>query len=206
MSLKDVKNEYQRKLGEKSRIEKQISQSQEELKNLNKRIKVAEKAKDIIRQVAQETQELLQYKLTNTVSTALESVFDDPYEFQASFEQRRGKTECDLSFVREGQSIPPLEASGYGAVDIASFALRAACWSMFRQTRPVLVLDEPMKHLKGAEENRRAIAMMQEISKELGIQMIIVSDERAPLEDIQEESDKVFKVAIKGGLSQIKEV
>ena len=206
MKLEDVKNEYQRKLGEKSRIETQIEQSESELKQLKKKIKIAEKAKDVIRQVSQETQQLLEYKITNTVSSALESVFDDPYGFQADFQQKRGKTECDLSFLRDEQSIPPLEASGYGAVDIASFALRAACWSMFRQNRPVFILDEPCKHLKGAEENRRAIAMMQEISKELGIQMIIVSDERAPLEDIQEESNKVFKVAIKGGLSQVKEI
>ncbi|MFP4424781.1 MAG: hypothetical protein ACLFP2_06170 [Candidatus Woesearchaeota archaeon] len=157
-----------------------------------------------MRTVALQTQEQLEYRIASTVTAAQESVFDDPYGLAVKFEQRRGKTECDLLFERDKQTMDPLASSGYGAVDIAAFALRVAAWSMSRRTRPVLILDEPFRHLKGSETNRRAIEMTKEISHELGLQIIMISDERAPREDIIEGADKVFEVSIKKGASQVK--
>ena len=129
-------------------------------------------------------------------------MFEDPYEFEIEFIDKRSKTECNLWFVKNGNKIHPFNSSGLGAVDIASFALRVACLSM-SNLRSVLVLDEPFKHLKGDEPNKKAINMMKTISKELNIQIITVSDERAVLGDIISGADKVFKVSQKNGISHI---
>jgi DNA repair exonuclease SbcCD ATPase subunit len=134
-------------------------------------------------------------------------VFPNPYELKVEFIQRRNKTECDLYFVREGHKVDPLTASGVGAVDIASFALRIASWSMKKpRTRNVILLDEPFKHLKGKDANHRVLNMINEISKRMGLQIIMVSDERIPKEDIIAAADRVFEVGKRRNKSYVKQL
>ena len=115
---------------------------------------------------------------------ALEAVMVNPYELVLEFVERRNKTECDILF-RRGERLRDPFYAGLGAVDIASFALRIASWSMSDpKLRNVMVLDEPFKHLKGKEDNERAIQMVKQISEKLNLQIIMVSDERAPLDMI----------------------
>jgi hypothetical protein len=150
------------------------------------------------------TQQQLQYHISDITSLALESVFDDPYELAVEFVQRRNKTECDLYFVRKGNRVDPLTASGVGAVDVACFALRVASWSMNTpHSRPVLLLDEPFKHLKGQEENLRVLDMIKEISKKLQLQIIMISDERIDREATIAATDRLFEVKIRKGISKI---
>lgn len=164
-----------------------------------------EQAREIIREVGLKTQQQLSFHISDIASLALEAVFKDPYQLKANFVQRRNKTECDLLFIRDEAEIDPIEASGVGAVDVASFALRVASWSMERpRTHNTIMLDEPFKHLKGAEANQRVLDMINEVSKRLGIQIIMVSDERIPREDIIAAADRVFEVSIKDRVSQIK--
>lgn len=203
--INELRNRFERLSGEKNHIERGIDQINTQAKQTKRQIKVAEIAKDIVRTVALQTQSQLQYRISSTVSAAQAAVFDDPYELSVQFEEKRGRTECALQFVRDGSTIPPLAAAGYGAVDVAAFALRIAAWSMSGRVRPVLLLDEPFKHLKGAEQNRRVIAMMKEISKELGLQIITISDERAPKEDIIEGADKVFDTTLKDKMTVVQE-
>jgi len=165
-----------------------------------------EKAREIIRKVGMQTQQQLSFHISNITTLALNAVFDDPYELKVDFVQRRNKTECDLLFVRDGHDVDPMEASGVGAVDIAAFALRIASWSMQKpHTDNTILLDEPFKHLKGADANRRALDMINEISRKMKIQIIMVSDERIPREDIIEAADRVFEVSIKDGVSKVKQ-
>ena len=93
--------------------------------------------------------------------------------------------------------LPPVGFTGGGAIDIASLALRIAYLSMRQdiKVRRLLLLDEPFSRLKGEEANKRALAIIQEISKNLGLQIIMVSDERIPREDIIANADKVFEVS-----------
>jgi hypothetical protein len=170
----------------------------------NRDLKYHEQAKEIIRQVGLKTQEQLQYHVSDLTSLALESVFPNPYELKVEFIQRRNKTECDLYFVRDGNYINPIDAAGIGAVDVTTFALRVASWSMaLPKSRNTIILDEPFKHLKGQETNLRVLEMINEISKKLNIQVIMVSDERIPKEDIIATADRVFEVKLKNGKSKV---
>jgi len=164
-----------------------------------------EQAREIIREVGLKTQQQLQFHISDITSLALDAVFPDPYELKAEFVERRNKTECDLYFVRDGNRVDPLTASGVGAVDVASFALRIASWSMARpHTRNTIILDEPFKHLKGGHANLRVLEMVREISRKMGVQIIMISDERISREDIIANADKVFEVSISKGRSKVK--
>lgn len=155
-----------------------------------------ERALAIVKEVGLQTQKQLEYHLADQVSLAMEAVFDDPYDLKVNFQEKRGKTEAEILFTRRDMEMPPIGSAGGGSIDIASFALRIAYWTMRQDvaTRPIFLLDEPFKQLKGEDANKRALMMVQEISKQLGVQVIMVSDERIPREDIVENADLVIHV------------
>ena len=175
--LSELETAYQRLAGEKALIRKQIKEAKEKKKQLVKRSKDLEKALVITQKVAQMTQEELEYRISNIVTTALESVFPDPYEFKVIFEIKRGKTEARLVFVRDGEVIDPLTASGGGVVDVAAFALRLSAYLITSpRPQPVIILDEPFRFV--SEEYQEKVAdLLEELSQKLEIQFIIVTHE-----------------------------
>lgn len=195
--------EYRRKVeqlkGQKSLVEQTLAVRTKALQNFQEQLLYAQKAQAILQKVGLDTQSKLEDHIANLVSMALAAVFDDPYQFSVKFVQRRGKTECDLKFVRNGQEVEPLEASGVGAVDIATLALRVALWALQKErTRNTLVLDEPMKHLS-KDLHPRASVMIKEISDMMGLQVIMVTHS----EDLVESADKIFHVKLVNGISQV---
>jgi DNA repair exonuclease SbcCD ATPase subunit len=199
MKLSDVRKQIERLQGAKSLTEKQITAVNDDLAQLNREYKWCEQAREIVREVGMKTQEQLQYHISDITSLALESIFDDPYELKVEFVQRRNKTECDLLFVRDGETMKPVDSSGGGTVDVASFALRIASWSMSNpRTRNTIILDEPLRFLS-VDNQERASRMIKELSDKLGLQFIIISHE----EELAAYADKEFKVSIRDGISKV---
>lgn len=205
--IQQFRNKLERQKGQQALIKKSIETLSGELHEKKRELYRHEQAREIVRQVGVKTQEQLSFNISNITTMALESVFlTDPYKLVTEFVLNRNKTECNLLFERGGETVKPMDASGVGAIDIAAFALRIASWSMMRpRSRNVLILDEPFKHLKGKQENEQALQMVREISKRLGIQIVMISDERIPREDIVANADRVFEVSIKKGVSKIEQ-
>ncbi len=199
-------NRLNRLINNKVAVKENIQSQLESLESKEKKLKVQvikkERALELVKSVGLATQSQLEYHLSDMVSTGLNTVFDDVYDFKVQFEIHRGKTECNLFFEKDGELAHP-KFSGGGELDIAAFCLRCAAWSMKKKYRPVLVLDEPWKHLKGEKENTRAIQLMKTLSRELGLQIICVNDERISRDIIIEHSDKVFLVDKNKGISKI---
>ena len=159
-----------------------------------------EEAQSIIQQISCLTQEQLTYHVSDLVSLALAAVFEEPYELLIEFVLRRNRTEADLYFVRDGKKIDPMSASGGGAVDVASFALRVALWSLANpRTRNTLILDEPLHFLKGNELPEKGSLMMKSISEKLGLQILMISH----IPDQIEGADKVHTVVLRKGVSYV---
>lgn len=204
-TIQQYRNLLEQQKGQKMQIEKSMASLELELREKKRSLYQHEQAQEIIYEVGLATQKQLQFHISNITSLALESVFDDPYELQIEFIQRHSKTECDVFFIRDGNKMKPLESSGYGACDVASFALRIASWSMQRpRSDSLIIADEPFKHLKGEDANLRVLDMINEMSKKLGLQIIMVSDERVDREHIYEKADRVFEVSKHKGISQVK--
>ena len=155
------------------------------------------RAQVLVQKAALETQEHLRVRLSTIVTTALQTVFqDNNVEFRATFESKRGRTECVLEVGENGVfGSPILDLKGGGLADVASFALRASFWSIDR-TRPVLILDEPMKFLDSALAPLAA-DMLRMVSDKLGIQIIMVSHVNALVEG----ADRVFRVERSGSVT-----
>jgi len=195
-----LRTKLERQKGSRDTVVNSLATNQTELESARVSLHRHEEAREIIRKIGMETQNSLSFHINDIVSLALDSVFDNPYQFAVDFVNRRSKTECDLYFVRDGNRIDPLTASGVGAVDVASFALRIASWSMARpRTDNVIILDEPFRFLS-ENYQERASNMLREVSQKLGIQLIIVTHETV----LTTSADRIFEVSIKKGISQIK--
>jgi len=202
MTIQLLRNTLEQQKGQKFQIEQSLLKLQEELKDKKRSLRKHEQAREIVRIVGMETQKQLQFHISDITSLALEAVFLDPYTLEVEFVQRRNKTECDLFFVRDGMKVDPLTASGVGAVDVATFALRIASWSMaMPRTRNTIILDEPFRYLS-EDYQEKASQMVKEISDKLGIQFIIVTHEPV----LASYADKTFEVSIRKGKSKVKEI
>jgi DNA repair exonuclease SbcCD ATPase subunit len=198
-TLKDLRTRINEQKGKRSQVEQDLKKVTGEIKTLKKLGIQYERAKEIVKIVALQTQKELQYHISDITSLALESIFKNPYQLEVDFVERRDKTECDLWFVRKDSKMKPLSASGGGAVDVASFALRIASWSMSHpRSRATIMLDEPMKHVS-EDLREKASMMITEISKKLGIQFIIISHDPV----MATWADKTFENTIKKGISKI---
>lgn len=212
MNMDELRKTFERKIAIRDRIQSEIKSHRKEMRTNIKEERILEKAVELVKQVGLETQKQLEFHLAEQVSTCLAAVFDDPYELIVKFEEKRGTTEVLFMFSRDGIELIPTNSyggsSGGGAIGVASFGLRIA-YMLMRQnskSQPVLILDEPFNRLKGEEANQRVLELVYKLSHELGIQIIMVSDERIPRTEIIKNADKVFFVNKLNGISQVKEV
>jgi len=200
--LKEFRKILNSKVAVNNDICDRLEKADEDLEKLQVWQKHSEQALIILQTVAKKTQSELEYKISELVSLALESVFDDPYKMRLIYETKRNKTEANILFERNGEQFHPLSSTGGGVVDIASFSLRMALWTLAdKKTDNVLILDEPFRFLS-RDRLVRAGLMMKEISEKLGLQIIMVSH----LDDLIDGADKVFKITQRKGISKVEEV
>lgn len=169
-----------------------------QLQEKKDQLEVVLKAQSIVQQVAKDTQETLSGKVSELVSSALQTVFPEPYDLIVSFEMKRGKTEACLTLSRDGNEVEAAEGVGGGVLDVVSFALRCVMWMLDGKTRSVMILDEPFRYVS-RDLMPRVAQMIQQISERLGIQFILISHEN----ELIEAADKVFKVTIRKGISHV---
>jgi DNA repair exonuclease SbcCD ATPase subunit len=195
--VNDIRFKYTKMVGKQNLLEEQLDQLETDIASLEQNSLNCQKARAIVQVVAEETQKKIEYQISNLVSLALASVFPDPYEFCLRFVQRRNKTEADLIFIKNGNEGDPINVSGGGALDVASFALRAAIWSI-KPSNNVMILDEPF-HFLSRNLQDKCSSMIKMISDKLKLQFIIVSH----IPEITEAADKVFKITNLNGISEI---
>lgn len=204
MTIEKLRTRFERKKGKAEQIELLINQAKTRLKENKKNMLLHEQALEIIKNVGIKTQSQLSYNISEIVGMAMEAILDNPYAIELDFVDKRNKPECNIYFVRGKKRINPFFAGG-GAQDVAAFALRVATWSMqLTKSRNILILDEPFKLLKGEAANKRMLEMVSEVSKRLGVQIIMVADERVSREGLLESTDVLFDVSIKKKVTQIK--
>jgi DNA repair exonuclease SbcCD ATPase subunit len=183
----------------KQRIEQEIEEKQKKVNRLSKNLKNSETARMIMQTVAQKTQQELEYQISEIVTLALQSVLEETYEFDIEFVIKRGKTEAIIKFIKDGKKFDPMMDTGGGVVDITSFALRIALWQLSSpRSRNTIILDEPFKHLS-INYQEKAGKLLSLLSERLNIQFIIITH----ISELIESADKVFKVVIKKGVSEV---
>jgi hypothetical protein len=155
----------------------------------------------ILTAVLSVTQEEVLKFIENIVTSALQYVYGEDYEFAIDYEMKRGQPEIRLCPIKDGLEYDPKFSCGVGVVDVCSFALRCACWALIDPTpASILICDEPFRNVHGEEENERLGNMVKKLSEMLGLQIIIVSGESA----LTSYADKIFTVVFENNQSMIK--
>lgn len=199
MILTSLTEKLNRAIGRRDGCVSDITNHQRNLKDLEQKLDDRENAKLIIQECSQLTQQGMEFKVNEFVSIALASVFEDPYKFVLEFVQRRNKTEADLYFTKNEHRADPMDSSGFGAVDIASFALRIISWTIQNnQSRPTIILDEPFRNLS-RDMHIKASRMVKAICDQKNIQVIMISHS----EDMMEAADANFHVTKINGVSKV---
>lgn len=152
-----------------------FERDREDLDRLEDEYTDAQEAQRIVQLVSQTVQQQAHDRIASVVSRCLETVFEEPYEFRIVFEQKRGRTEASLVFVRDGHPVDPMTACGGGVVDVAAFALRLSCVMLSRPAvRRVLVMDEPFRFVS-VDYRGRVRRLLETLSEEFGMQFILVT-------------------------------
>ena len=186
--------------GQRDLVVNQFTDAELEAANLKRWGVVLERAQLVIQNAAAVTQKQLEYSISELVSLALAHVFPQPYVMVLRFENKRGRTEAGLYFQdKDGNEMSPMDSSGYGVVDVASFALRLSLWTLRRpRSRATILLDEPFKFVSKDLQSKVA-EMLQDLSSRLKLQFIIVTHE----DQLVEGASRVFRVTKEGAISNV---
>ena len=200
MTVEQIEKEIQQQIGARNTLVKQVKGTCSQLQSKKQEKKDIVQATEIIQCVAQLTQKELEYHISEVVTLALQAVFPRPYKLILKFVLRRNRTEADILLEdEEGNQVSPMDATGGGVVDIASFALRIALWTLSKpRLRNTIILDEPFRFLSSDLQNK-AGAMLRELSNKLKIQFIIITHEEQLLSAA--EDGVIYNVVNKNGVS-----
>ena len=147
------------------------------------------KVRAFFQNVAEEVQQEVADTICTITTSALFAVFpDDPYECKIRFQVKRNIIEAELYFERDGEEFHPVDDSGGGVIDVASFAARVA-FIFLSGSKKLLIADEPFKFVS-RKYLPKIPEMLKMLSDKLKMQFIIVSH----IPDIIEGADNVIKV------------
>jgi DNA repair exonuclease SbcCD ATPase subunit len=196
MELADYRAYIEREKGKRSVIETQLNSNRKRKQFLELRTKAVIEAQVLIQQTAVETQQLIKVHLEDIVNKVLQTCFPE-YTFDMKYDIKRNKSECSLHFYCNGNETDLLDGDSGGALNTACIALRIAVWTIGNADN-CLVLDEAFANL---DINRQPLMgqILQELSKELGVQIVLVS--HSPAMDVY--ADRVYTVTKTNGISKV---
>lgn len=154
-------------------------------------------AKQIISLVLESKRAEVRTSVEDVVSRCLTHVFGPPTSFRFADVTTRGQVGF-IPTVVYGDIERSLSEVGGGVLDIVSFGFRLAILLLKPHTRPILILDEPFRHLS-KELHPRASELVAHIARASGIQVIVVSHEP----DIATNADRVITIAKTGTISTL---
>ena len=200
MDIEQIKNKF---IGFKAELKMTLNSIDEKEKEFNLLKEYNEnliKARIIVAEAGKYTQSYLKEYIENMVTTALQSVFEEDYQFIIDFDIKRNKPEGKISLKIRGEEVDPCNSVGGGVLDIASFALRIVLYSIQNpKTSNVIILDEAFKFIHSTQLIENTSHMVKDLSNKLGLQFIIISQ----IEELADNADKIFKIIHNGKYSEI---
>lgn len=171
-SLADIRRQINRLMVNRNAAVQQIKTVQGNLDTMLGNEKSVQAAQEHMQSIAKEIQEKAHRQMATVVSRSLSAVFEEPYELRVEFVERRGKTEAEFVFLRNGRKVNPRTTSG-GVREVTSLALRLAKMVLaMPPARRLLVLDEPFGGVSSSNLKKVA-ALIEALSEDLGVQFLI---------------------------------
>jgi predicted ATP-dependent endonuclease of OLD family len=180
-----------------------LNEKNKELTVLKKEYRELKKIKRIFQTVGESTQSKMLFEIEKFANLAFEIVFDGKYRVEIKQGKRADKSIIEFVLIdNRGNEVSPKNNVGVGAIDIFSFSMLISMWLLKNDSRKskTFLLDEPFAHLSKKYQSKVS-ELLNKLSKELGIQFIIVSHQKGLIES----ANKVFTVEIENGISNVRE-
>jgi len=173
----------------KKLILENLAQSHADLEKSKENLELAQKTQKLMQECGFATLSSISIKISKIVTSALKSIFPDPYEFSLEFDIKYGKLAASMVLFRDGKVFYPVDDNGDGVLDIIALALRTAMLCLDkRKLRRVMILDEPCGALS-VDMQPLAGKLLKHLHETLAIQFIIVGAHGNAYMDY---ADKIF--------------
>lgn len=182
-------------------LKEQHSKNVDTINTLASKLESSQKCLAFLNGFVEYTRNQIKGKIEDIVNSALKCVFvDKKLNFRIIPAITKRGVNYDLYIETDGIVTPLTDSKGGGVLDIVTLSIRIAFVRMFSNIlRQTIILDEPFKNLD-SERITPACQWLQVISKEFGVQFIIVSH----ITELIEGSNKVFQVTNINGDSEVK--
>ena len=178
MNLPELKDKYLRISERRNGYLEEADHTGKELARMEEQTQDFVRAQGFFIELAEQTQRHFREQVESLATVAVRSVFDRPYSVKLLSEKRRGRMETEILILENGEEFQPKDEMGGSMMDLLSFVMRVILWSLQSpRSRNTFVLDEPMKFLGSGIRLQQAARMLNEISRSLQCQLIIVTHE-----------------------------
>lgn len=189
--------------GRLSLFRRQAVDARESAVSARNKARTSQWAHDLLTKLADRKREEVRVRVERIVNAALRAVFGPTISFRFDVTTLRGVVAIrpEVGFSVKGGPVHfvGVDQVAGGVVDVVSLAVRVAVLLSRRPAlRPVLIADEPLKHLSD-EYLPAAAEMLRRLADECGLQMLIVSHEP----DVSLRAHRVFRVTRPAGVSAV---
>lgn len=193
--LLSLQNRYQRLTGMEEGRRQQIEEHTKSIEDgevYGERLAIAQA---VIQGLADQARQEFRGDVNKLVTMVVKSVFTEDFSFDMQMSTEGGRLQCKPVVIeRVGDTeieYMPKDDMGGSVLDPIGFALRVVLQQFQRQrTRPMFILDEPMKNVGHGELLNQAGAMMAEVSHKVRVQLIVVTHEP----ELAELADRAYQV------------
>jgi DNA repair exonuclease SbcCD ATPase subunit len=170
------------------------------LKAIEKDINLINKSKQFLIDFSEFSRDSIKSKIEGLANTALKAIFTDrKLVFRIIGDKQKRGLYYNLYVETDGTLTPLEDASGGGVYDIVSLSLRVSFLKFFEGSlRQTMLLDEPFKNLD-QERVVLAVEWLKMISKQMGMQFIIVTHISALIE----RADSGYSFKIVDGVTEV---
>lgn len=202
-SYESLLADYSELVGKRKTYEEEIEKLKRTIKKDEREVEVLIEVKSGVSKIIAMFQEGIKKRVQELVNKILRYIYSDrEIEFRLVTEEKRGKTEFKPVIMDGLIERNPEEDEAGGAADLISLGLRIIFRFLERKpSRPVFVLDEPLKFIGSGDMMEKAGLMLKELTDMLGIQFIIVTHD----EELYAYADKMWRVTYQKKIGSVVE-
>lgn len=177
--LSSLNNRVQQLSGAYNNMQETYNLNVGKVEQLTLDIELHSKAVELLSKVQAVTRDKIKNEFEQLVSFCLQFIFEEPYSFKLIFDKRGNLQELNFVIEKPGydESHDLLDTSGGGVLNIVSFALRIILMEVsMPKNNGMIICDEPFSNLS-ENYHEKAALLLDELSRKLNRQFIIVSHE-----------------------------
>jgi hypothetical protein len=175
------RKELNRKKTENDLVQRQVDERRARMKEAAASLVLGQEALQFLEDVANSRRGAMRGRIEQIVSEGLKLIYGPNYGVELSYDVKNNRSYMDIRLVVMtplGEVKRTMEGFGGGVSDTISIPLRLLVLLGCHKTDLICVLDEAYKHV-GLDQIENVAQFLAEVSKMLGVQIILCSHHEA---------------------------